>query len=256
MNSTEFPAGSAPATTPTTLARVELPDTVRIDEAAEVQGLQYCTDHYIETFGKLYLVWGETGWEVASVMVDGHPLDLGDDEHERRDNTECNDRKDDDQECDAADHVAAVQRVYDLCRVPTGSELVGLLGAAVLDIHPDCADPAYDELMELYDLARQTPHHELGDRVLRTLFRRQLNSPRVTKSLAVDADGTQVMRMSAGAHAALAGVIAPAYVVDSDELFYDDAIHEEHAQLFPAEAFHRRLADPAASDLTYDVEAE
>lgn len=252
MNATVANADSTLATAAQTgVVDDMLPDTVETDEVAELDGSMHDDGHYIETAAKVNLVWGAHGWELASVTVDGEALDLADDEHERRDNSLCGSYADDrDEECDPHSHRAAVRQVYGLNRLPNAAELLALIGAAVLDAHS--GEPSHADLMELFNLALRTPHHELGACVLRTVFQRQLVDAPVARSLTVADGAERLVRMSAGASAAIAARTAPSSVVNSAGVFCNEAINDEIAALFPIEDFWQRANDPASPDVRYD----
>ncbi|MDT7789860.1 MAG: hypothetical protein QOF58_8279, partial [Pseudonocardiales bacterium] len=219
------------------------PRTVETDEVAAVDGWDLLDCHYVDAAALVNLTVGEFGWKVDFTSTDGHCLDLADWD-ERHDNRECAGRMEDGEECDPDTHRGVVDDVYRELHLPTGAELVPLLGAAVLNTHYARRDGANADLLRLYSKALHAVDRELGDLVLRAVFGRQLADPQTTTPITVAPDGTRVVRLSREAHAVIAGLTAPSWEVNHEGVLYSDAARDELAAVFPITDFRAWVTDP------------
>ncbi|RAS59477.1 hypothetical protein C8D87_11489 [Lentzea atacamensis] len=220
--------------------------TVETDEVAAVESWNIADSHHIEAAAKVYLTVGDHGWQVDFTSVDGHALDLVD-EDARYDNDECGVRMRD-EECDPSSHRMAVSEIYETLPIPSGAELVPLLGAAVLGIGNARRDHANADLLRLYSHALHTVDRELGDLVLRAVFGRQLAEPQAATRFSTASDGSWIVRLSAEAHAVIAALTAPSTAVNHEGVMYSDAAHAELAELFPIADFWAWVSEADVTD--------
>lgn len=227
-------------------ARTSQPRTVATDEIAEIETWDIADGHHIEAAVTVNLTVGDHGWQVDFTSVDGHALDLvGDDA--RYDNDACGARMFD-EECDPDSHCIAVNEVYETLPIPSGAELMPLIGAAVLDIGNARCDRANADLLRLYSHALHTVDRELGDLVLRAVFGRQLAEPQAAARFSVASDGARIVRLSAEAHAVIAALTAPSTAVNHEGVMYSDEAHAELAELFPIADFWAWASEPDTAD--------
>lgn len=223
------------------------PLTVATDEVAAVDGWDLLDLHYVDTAALVNLTVGEYGWKVDSTSVDGHSLDVAA-EDKPYDNTECAERMEDGEECDPDSHRAVELDVYSTLDLPTGAELVPLLGAAVLNATHARRDGANADLLRLYGKALHTVDRELGDLVLRAVFGRQLAEQQSAAPMTINADGSRIVRLSRDLHAVIAALIAPSTEVNHEGVIFSDEAGAERTALFPIEDFWAWANEPGAAD--------